>query len=1431
MIKTTLALEHSAIPGTFGLNEINPKLNTKALNIEIPTLLTPWPVETSNLRSIRRAGINSFGYGGANAHVILENADAYVPCGGASRLQRSLGRRDPVLLPISAATRESLDARVKDFADFDFHDASILDLAHTLGSRRTHFSKRGYLLVQSDTFIERGLTTQELHSIPGPASSGTLPYAFVFTGQGAQWPEMCKELIIESPVFRDAISELDATLQSLPHPPMWTLREAILEKPSISKLDHATRSQPACIAIQIALVQLLASWDIRPSATLGHSSGEIAAAFAAGYLSSAAAITIAYYRGYVVGKHVSQGAMMAAGISEDKASAEIAENGLQRKIGVACVNSPESVTISGDELAIDTLTKVFEMRGIFNRKLKTGGQAYHSHHMKVLGQEYQILMERALPDPDMSYRLPTGPLLVSSVTGELLSSEIGPAYWRSNLESQVQFSRAVERLSKEGDFHLIEVGPHSALELPIKQIRSKLEISSEKMPYSAAIKRNANSLESVIRLAGSLWLYGHDIAFSKVNGLYSDGKWTRHAQSYEVLHDLPKYQWHYDGLLWNECRASVEFRQRKHTRHELLGSQIPGGNGLDFTWRNILRVDDISWLRDHKLEETVVFPGAGYLASAIEAVTQASGSILAVGSTIRLNNVNILTALTLSTEPSASTELFTTLRRSQITYISASSHWWDFNISSFQNAISIPHACGSISIQTPSVPMMSKYQAPADALEPNVSRMWYDKLNKQGLNFGPTFQSIKEFQVPRMKSLKYCAATLPILQTCGDEWASYPVHPVTLDAMFQTSIVATSAGNAGDLRAKVPTRIGTAIIEIPKSSSFPGSICSQAEGVGFGAASVGVELLDSNDCVIVQFDDVRLAPYNVTTQMDVAEKRHPMLRVLWKPDIHGLGLISSDRLSDYLDGFLRESHSAISDEGLLKLGATLSLLAHKSSSLRVLELGNDSKEITKAAMGLLGSNTSFKMFRSYTVGSISEHGELFGAEVNPDDDESQAVSQITGQTFDLVFLPLLPTADAYLEERLETIKGLMEQDSLLLAVSGAASHALTNVSKMELVRCQTSDGTAQIILARAPNGSGHDNTLSGRRCIVVDRSRNELSEVTMGKLAEVSGQPVTRLAIDEVTEKSIAPGAIVFCLFECQTPTLSTATDEEMACIKHITNNASDIVWVTAGNVLEGTKPDFALVSGIARALVLEQPSVRFFTFDIDDASSQVQQTAEHLVSVLNQRSNPVDKEFVQQRGVVHVSRYVPDDALNDSFRQQQGIEMVEMSLEEAKPAKLFIEKPGQFDTIYFKQLEFQKVLDADAVQIQVKTVGLNASDFDVLAGKADTINATCSLEFCGIVERVGGSVTDFSAGDRVVAMAPSPFQTSQIVPQWACQQLQDDEDFNTLSTIPIGYATAIYALHDRAHIQDGETILIHSGADGVGMAAIRIAMLAGAEV
>lgn len=257
----------------------------------------------------------------------------------------------------------------------------------------------------------------------------------------------------------------------------------------------------------------------------------------------------------------------------------------------------------------------------------------------------------------------------------------------------------------------------------MKQSRTKLGISEDDMPYSAAIIRNKDSVESILGLAGRLYLHGNSVAFEKINEL-SMNKGSLTKYNYKVLYDLSTYRWIYeDSPLWNECHASSEFRLRSHHRHELLGSGVPAGNGLEMSWRNILQVEDVSWLQGHQLEETVVFPGAGYVAMAIEALLQATGGFSPDKPKVVVQNFNILSVLALSKESTAQVELSSTLRPTPITYASNSNEWWEFTTISFSNSVSTTHATGTLRTNSQSRYMSLKYQMPSSELEPTATRV------------------------------------------------------------------------------------------------------------------------------------------------------------------------------------------------------------------------------------------------------------------------------------------------------------------------------------------------------------------------------------------------------------------------------------------------------------------------------------------------------------------------------------------------------------------------------------------------------------------------------------------------------------------------------------------------------------------------------------
>ncbi|RYP33985.1 hypothetical protein DL767_004506 [Monosporascus sp. MG133] len=1427
IIKASLMLEKNFILPTIGVTKVNPKIKCEDWGVKIVTEGQPWPNSDKSafVAPPRRVSINAFGYGGANAHAILEHA-------GLDRLRwpRGTPDREVFLLPFSASSRSSLNARVEDFANYDLQSVSMEDLAYTLGSRRSHLPERGFVVARASS-IRDDVTLTRLRTPLEDSRGSPQDFAFVFTGQGAQWPEMSKELFAEFPVFRKAVSEMEAALSLLPHPPSWSLKEIILEPKATSKIMEPLYAQPTCTAIQIGLIKLLASWGFVPSAVLGHSSGEIAAAFAAGFISSAEAICIAYYRGYVVGREdISSGAMMAVGLSREAAAEAISTNGHAGKVTIACINSPENVTISGDVSSIDDLLGHFQKEGIFVRKLQTKGRAYHSHHMLPLGNEYERLLRKAIP-LGPSDKLPSGCTWISSVNGSILRAEdVGPHYWRMNLENPVEFSGAVSRLWDTKKCYLIELGPHSALEMPINQIRASLGISKADMPYSAALVRNRDAAESVLTLAGTIFLQGQDVSFDKVNGINS-GKECPPSSRPRVVHDLPKYRWTYsDTPLWAEPRESVEFRNRVHRRHELLGSLVPGGNGVEKQWKNIFRLEEAAWMGDHKLENTVVFPAAGYMAMAIEAVMQAAGTE-GCGA-VHFRNFNILAALAISTDQSAKLELHTSLKPAQVSYATSSKTWWDISIVSFIGGISTIHVNGMVGLTTDKMRIEARVDTSEKTLASTAPRVWYEAMIREGLNFGPAFRSITDFSVDRMRKLNQCRSLTRLLQSTPNE--DYPIHPVTIDAMLQTSIVAVTAGTPEILRAIVPTRIGAATFLIGgHEADQPIRICSNATAVGFGASIMNAELRNQSGDVIVQLQDVRAAPYQAANRLDMTDQqRHPMLRVLWKPDT-APGTLNSSGLTRYLDSFASESRGGISEEGPLKLLGCISLLSHKNPSLRVLEMGDGSSELTSAILDTLQGNSAFPRLLSYEVGRLAENGKLRVSDLNIKTGEiSKETDAGEDEIYDVVLFPSSRTTSGFLEKTLDAVQNVIAPRGALLALLDRTSQVDLQQFKLVPVLSHLTGEQGSILLAQKTMDDEVYKCFDGSHLYIVYRDQSPLLETVVHELKTAVNRDPVMLKLEDVKAGSVAPGATVVSFLELEEPLLATSTDSEMRAVKEITDNASALVWVTGGGLLTGSEPTKGLASRLSRAVMVEQPALKFVTFDVDDIHSEVEHTSRNIISALLRSSiGAEDREFVQKDGVVHISRYAPDDGLNELFRQKQGLQTRQMALEEADNVQLAIGVDGQLDSLFFKQIPASQALGPDDVEVEVRAVGLNAKDYFAVMGRVDTRDATCTLEHCGIVRRTGSNVGALRAGDRVVVMAPGKFKTFEVVPSWACQKLEPNEDLNVMSTLPLVYSTAIYALHSRANLQPGESVLIHSGASAVGMASIQLAHQAGAEV
>lgn len=961
-------------------------------NMKVVTEAEDWP------RELRRASINAFGYGGANAHAILEGTSSYL----GVETQASLGsarRSDQsgmVVLPVSAASSRSLETRLDQVQRvIEAGDSDTLrKLAYTLGERASHLSNRSVIYARFEPYKKPEVLN--LNAVPESAGTMgvTLPVAMVFTGQGAQYANMGKDLLLDHEVFRRSIRSLDSSLQALlppEHAPGWTLEDAILEPPESSQMYQANRSQPVCTAIQIALVDLVRSWGINPCAVVGHSSGEIAAAYAAGLLNAPQAIIVAYFRGLAVDKITRKGAMLAAGIHADVARDLIQQACLDTEVSIACINSPESVTLSGSTDGIEHLMTEIQTQGKFARKLHTGQRAYHSAMVEEVGELYEKLI-----DPYLDYKreeetevAPTAQMY-SSVQASaeedasvLDKCSMSAGYWRQNLEQPVQFFLALSTLlNRHKKVHLVEVGPHPALKGPVKQVRSHLKRDDFSAPYSCTLIRDKDSGLCMKQLSGDLFLRNHTLSWENVNCITAPGLST----------DLPPYPWDYStGILWQEPRASVELRNRRHPRHELLGSQQVGGSGVSWAWKNVLNLDEVPWVRDHKLESQIVFPASAYLAMAIEALSQTRSTPSPTTDSFNFRHVSISTALTIPDDESRDgVELHTALSSREISRSSISKDWHDFSISSFAAGKATVHCSGSIRIVHSSGSVMSTdaniIANPGGFEEwPNMS-IWYHKFASEGLKFGPSFQSVQRLQTDSFRAHCEAKATTSLVPAVSEglDKPRYPMHPITIDACIQVAIMGSGAGDVSETHVYLPVFIDECRIHTTNSEDCHALGLVQATSTRTSPStrrmSSSLWSIGSASRPLLHLQGVRVTQYKAGLSQEPAVPRQPCLRVSWKPDIRHVDTGTALELDRYISGFSAKYRDAGielgGDERLPAMGALVDLAGHLNPRMRVLELGDSAQYGRESLLELLGDGTGFCRCKSWDSGSIDDTGAI-----------------------------------------------------------------------------------------------------------------------------------------------------------------------------------------------------------------------------------------------------------------------------------------------------------------------------------------------------------------------------------------------------------------------------------------------------------------------
>nr|XP_036575325.1 polyketide synthase [Colletotrichum truncatum]KAF6781878.1 polyketide synthase [Colletotrichum truncatum] len=798
------------------------------------------------------------------------------------------------LLLFSAGHEESLKIAVKGYKDLLNSQPSILQrVAHTLTHHRKHLKYRSFVVV-TDEYEKLVFNQPPLASFRSNTRNEGI--AFIFTGQGAQWARMGSHLLKTSREFLQDIREMDIVLKGLPreHRPSWDIKGKfiysfgsvhgmkswakgdnsgeLMRSETLSRLGEAEFAQPVCTALQIALVKHLARYNVKPKAVVGHSSGEIAAAYAAGVLTMKEAIIVAYYRGLSVKKLKSKGAMAAIGLGRGEVTVFLVTG-----VTIACENSSTSVTLSGDAEALDRVCLSIRKAkpNAFVRLLKVD-KAYHSRHMSAVGAEYQALLKPHLKpcSPTISF--------FSSVSSTKLeqASDFGPGYWQHNLESTVLFRQAVTKLLQTCPTELhLEVGPHSALAGPLKQIYSETAVSPA---YASVQKRGENSMFSFLAAVGELHCRGFSVRFPKIDDI-------------RPLTDLPPYPWHRSLTYWPDSRIIKGWQFPEHPPHELLGSRVLEGASAIPSWRCVLSLDKVPWLKDHCVGPDVVYPAAAYVTMVGEAIQQ-----LCKTKAFTIRDLSITNALVLT--QGQHVEILTSARRERLTRAD-DSEWWELSIQSWNSTKTwTTHCtCRAKGGRTSKKPELSTVKGHT-FLRTAPSRHWYKAMSRVGYNYGPHFRGMQTIQA----SVTHPAALIDVsfegASQKENDIKSYGLDSRIIDQVFQSLVVAAHSGQPRLLqKLHLPTQIQEIFID-GLDASEPlqiKTLATGASGVCQGEA-LGVWADGINESPVVFMKGMCFSSVNLENSDTSPIRETKASHVSLKPDIDlaDSGILVSSRATE-----------------------------------------------------------------------------------------------------------------------------------------------------------------------------------------------------------------------------------------------------------------------------------------------------------------------------------------------------------------------------------------------------------------------------------------------------------------------------------------------------------------------------------------------------
>ena len=1395
----------------------NPEIDFEGHNLHVQTACEPFPERAVVV------GINSFGFGGANGHCIVREYRPVRP----PRHSVSMAPGAAHMVPLSARTSDALVRTAEALRDtLRANEADLYTVAGNLSRRRTDFATRTAFAVESREELIEALDSfaQDPEMVSTP-DEGERHLVMVFAGQGTQWAGCARSLYDTHPVFRRAIDAIETHWRE--HSDI-SIRQACFEA-SQEDLNECELAQPVVFMIQCALVELFKTWGVYPDCVVGHSVGEVAAAYACGALSLADATRVIYHRATLQQRTAGSGRMLAVGLDrpgvEDllgRQNGPLQPNGgtPAAAVHIACENSPASTVLCAGEDELRPIMEELDRRTLYNR-LIPGNIAFHSMAMDPIRDELLDALS-FLDDVAFDADVP----MISSVTGMEVGRADG-AYWWSNVRRPVRFASAMETVRQvfRPDV-VLEIAPHCALQTTIRQCFEDAAAPPDTIP---TLIRGVDARISVHQALGRLFCAGLELDFA-----------AQYPRPKNIAHMLPGHPRDEKRVIEPLIDDAFFVGHGPSSRGPLIGRVLPGAR---YCFESFLSAQNFPWLLDHRVNRVPIMPATGYMELIMEAVGE---------SPIHFSEIEFIRPCPIPA--GRSVRLQTALHP-----VSDAEDQYTFAISSQPldlSADSTLHCQGEVRRAD------SEFEVDAPLRLADIDRTrfestryvelgdFYDRIHTvvgDSLQFGASFQTVHRIDIDvKTKHLLAEISMDEVFWTTGRE-EGYVCPPPLLDggmqllAFFMLESVDFSgaprrATGVTVFRPPSTPRI-TCLMQIPKRRTAmheKGQFTSSLGQVSNGSLSFYDSVTGDLFCHIG--DVVTFNHISKSRRTDLAHSKHV---VLWQPkfvdtplatelpdgDIKPAALVEALEQSA-LDGLERRACRTIEFAGGRSPGETtlnqcLDYLTVGAGHTECWVLGQD-QERTRALFDAFHHRDASLRFECCPLDAQSA----------PEFDQGL----LRRGAAELLFLHADVMEAGRAEWRL--LRELAVPGGLAL-VSHNEGDVIDPGDGWTALRAGTS---TTLLQAPQTYPGAEDNAETANR---VRRPRwvaGEPGSHAAEWMALVRGADVHEVAWDSFADGDVAsieewPRAAdveaidFFCGADPEDPTGADLTARFAMFVKALVshrlekadhNHTCRVTVATRRAAFEVDEPRGSALWGAVRSMSLEVDKKARLDFRLVDlgASSDLETLAWLDRCDLRERELAIRQRRVWAPRVVGIRHEFPA-----------------VPRDEDPPYRLFLDRPGEVTGVRMKTFEPRKLGPHD-VEIDVQAVALNFRDVMVtldrlppLSYERSALGREVGVEASGVVRRIGSAVSTCRLGDEVIFLNGGCIANRVVVHQDVVFVKPSNVDMVDAAAGPTVDLTAYYALIHLGQLRRGERVLIHSGMGGVGRAAIALAKHVGAEI